>query len=355
MPKKETKVAKIAKAKAKPTKKTILKKAVVHVPSVKIAPEQLQMPRTSPKDVFLHLLMLVMLYLGVIGLITLVFAYVDYSFPDPLGYYYGSGLLSDVRWQSSMLMVSFPLLLVLSHFIQADFRKNPKKHELRFNKWLTYLTLFVTAITIVIDLMTLVNRFYGGELTTSFLLKVFWVLLVAGSVFGYYIWDVQSESYKSKIPNRVAWVSSVVVVGMLALGFILAGSPSHQREIRMDEQRVNHLTTIQDQLISYWQVKRELPSSLNELKNDLIYFTPPLDPETGMAYEYKVLDPLRFELCATFNQKIPSENPDSPSNPAYNYDYKYGYNADFWNHEAGRACFERTIDPKLYPEAAKLQ
>lgn len=304
--------------------------------------------RTSPKDVFLHLLMMVMLYLGVISLISLSFAYVDYSFPDQLSFY-RVGVLNNIRFHSSMLVVSFPLFLFLSGLVQRDFRKTPEKHNLKFSKWLVYLTLFVAAITIVIDLIQLVNRFYSGELTTPFLLKILSVLVVAGAVFGYYIWDVQSEPQQSQVPRAVAWGSSFVVVIMLILGFVIAGSPSEQRAVRMDEQRVNDLGTIQSELVNYWRLKEALPDELSALEDDIRGFKVPLDPETDEAYEYRVIEPLRFELCATFNFKSTDTETKEGRPITYSPDYPMAAQ-DNWGHEAGHHCYERSIDPDLYPK-----
>jgi hypothetical protein len=306
--------------------------------------------RTSPKDVFLHLLMMVMLYIGVISLIALSFAYIEYSFPDQLSFY-RADVLNNIRMQSSMLVVSFPLLLILASLIQRDVRKTPAKHELKFSKWLIYLTLFLSALTIVIDLIQLVNRFYSGELTTPFLLKVLSVLVVAGGVFGYYMWDVQNKPHKSKVPVLVAWITSVVVVGMLALGFFIAGSPSHQRDIRLDEERVNDLSTIQYEVINYWRLKDVLPENLSLLENDLTGFRLPADPETEAAYEYRVTGDLSFELCAVFKEKT-EEDSDGMKYPApVVYDRGTpGSTTEVWSHEAGRHCFSRTIDPDLYPD-----
>lgn len=307
--------------------------------------------KTSPKDVFLHLLMMVMLYIGVISLISLAFSYINYSFPDPLNYY-RSGILYDIRIQSSMLVVSFPLLLILSSLIQRDFRKNPAKHELRFSKWLVYLTLFIAALTIVIDLIQLVNRFYGGELTMPFVLKVLAVFVVAGGVFGYYIWDVQSEPHKSRVPKIVAWITSLVVLGMLVSGFFIVGSPATQRQIRMDERRVNDLQMIQGEVVNYWQLKRILPPSLGELQNDISGFSVPRDPETDAVYEYVVLEPLKFSLCAVFKQENLNENQYAREtvSPIY-YEKIYPWQQmESWSHGNGKTCFERTIDPDLFPQ-----
>lgn len=306
-------------------------------------------PKTTPKDVFLHLLMMVMLYIGVISLIALSFAYIDYQYPDPLTYYPGD-TLDTIRFSSSMLVVAFPLLLLFSWFIQRDLRQNPKKHELRFGKWLTYLTLFVAAITIIIDLIQLVHHFYSGDLTTPFTLKVLSVLIITGAVFGYYIWDVQSEPHNSKIPNIVAWIASIVVVGMLVSGFFIAGSPAKQREVRMDEQRISDLQAIQGEIINHWQNKRVLPESIDSLKNDISGFIPPRDPETGAAYEYAILQPLKFKLCATFKYPSPYKTDQNRVAPVM-APYYYGSMNETWNHEAGAKCFERTIDPALYPKS----
>lgn len=355
MPKKETKPKKESKRTVvKSAKRTVIKPFTSSkMISVKSTPEvKMQAVNTSPKDVFLHLLMLVMLYLSVFSLIGLCFAYVDYSFPDVLNNY-RTGFLDSIRFHSAMLVVSFPLLLILAHFVQKEFRLLPKKHELRFYKWLTYLTLFVSAITIVIDLIQLVNRFYSGELTTPFLLKVMAVLIVAGAVFGYYIWDVQSESYKSKIPRQVAWTSSVVILAMLILGFVLVGSPSQQRKIRMDEERVNNLSYIQSEIIYYWQQKESLPESLTVLNNDLRAVKIPNDPQTGEAYEYAVIDKLSFELCADFNLENRAQAPDPYAHESMAYEYSYS-RGDSWTHKAGRECFRRTIDPELYPKETRL-
>lgn len=306
---------------------------------------------TSPGDVFLHLLMMAMLYIGVISLISLSFSYINFSFPDLLDYY-RSGTLDNIRFQSSMLAVSFPLLLLLSGLVQKDFRKNPAKHELRFSKWLIYLTLFLSALTIVIDLIQLVNRFYGGELTLPFVLKILSVLIVAGAVFGYYLWDVQHEPYKSKIPQRVAWSASAVVLIMLALGFVMVGSPAKQRQLRMDERRISDLQTIQNQVINYWNLKDSLPSALDDLEDDISGFRTPRDPETENEYEYLVSAPLQFSLCASFNL---SSTPDSDKNSRMAAPYIDGYKypsgvSEVWGHDSGRVCFERTIDPELFPQ-----
>ena len=65
---------------------------------------------------------------------------------------------------------------------------------LRIRKWLIYLTLFLSALVLIGDLVVLVNGLLQGELTTAFILKVVSVFVVIGGIFLYYLWDVRRHS-----------------------------------------------------------------------------------------------------------------------------------------------------------------
>ena len=301
--------------------------------------------KSTPKDVFQHLLAIVTLYGGVISFIVLIFQYVNYLYPDQL--YYVS-VSNAVRWASSALAVSFPVFILMSWLIHRDIRMQPEKNEIRARKWLLYFTLFVAAITIIIDLITLLYNFFGGELTTRFALKIVTVLLVAAAVFGYYLWELRRDAKSStSVPKLAGWASSAVVIIAIISGFFIIGSPATQRAIRMDEQRVGDLQTIQGQVVTYWQQKQDLPTSLDELRNDISGFVAPRDPQRADAYEYRMTGPLAFELCAVFErssaQDKSTENRALPMGP---YGSPYQEN---WAHGIGHTCFTRTIDPKIYP------
>ena len=60
-------------------------------------------------------------------------------------------------------------------------------------RWLTYLTLFLAAVVLVGDMITLVYNVLGGELTVRFVLKVLVAALIAGSIFGWYLVDLRRE------------------------------------------------------------------------------------------------------------------------------------------------------------------
>ncbi|OGH93580.1 MAG: hypothetical protein A2538_00620 [Candidatus Magasanikbacteria bacterium RIFOXYD2_FULL_41_14] len=301
--------------------------------------------KSTPKDVFLHLFNIFTFYLSVIGFITLYIQYIDATFPDPLNYYFAS-VANGVRWSSSILFIAIPAYLLTAWFLAKDLTKTPAKRELKLRKWLIYFTLFVSAITIIIDLMIFVFNFLNGELTTRFFLKVLAVLIVAGAVFGYYLWELKRDSKKSKIPKILAGAVSVVVLGSIIIGFFIIGTPKDQRNRRLDDQRIQALQMLQEQVISYWSKNDILPTELKQLEDNISGFQIPADPENTNQYEYKVIDELDFELCAIFNGKLPDKKSEVAATRANMYPYN-SYNQN-WDHAAGRVCFSRKIDPQLY-------
>jgi hypothetical protein len=223
--------------------------------------------------------------------------------------------------------------------LQRDMRATPNLRDMRIRKWLMSLTVFVAAITMVIDLIQVIYRFYGGEITTQFFLKLLAVLAVSAVVFGYYFWEYRRENSPSKIPQIVAWVTSAVVLLTLVGGFLIAGSPSHQRSVRFDEQRVADLQNIQTQIVGFWQVQETLPTDLAELDRTGAGFVVPRDPVSDAAYVYHRLGDTNFQLCATFDT-------DSTAQASSRYpDYGIiGVSGTNWNHGGGEVCFDRAID-----------
>lgn len=152
--------------------------------------------KTSPKDVFLHLLAIIALYVSAGSFIVLLFQFVNVFFPDILNQHERIGAISAIRWSVSALVVVFPVYVLTSWYLNKSYQSAPLKRNLRIRKWLIYFTLFIAALIIIGDLVTLVYNLMSGELTIRFLLKILSVLFVAGSVFGYYFWDVRK--YKTE-------------------------------------------------------------------------------------------------------------------------------------------------------------
>ncbi len=312
--------------------------------------------RNLPRDAFVHLLMIATLYASVAAFLTLMFQYIDAAFPDALVHYY-SGILDAVRRSEATLLIVFPVYLFLSWLIGRDMIAAPGLREFKLRKWLIYFTLFISAITIIVDLIMLIYNFLGGDLTAPFILKVFVVLAAAVAVFGYYLWDLRmSAGARSRLPRIAASATAAIVLASLVAGFFVVGSPATQRARRFDEQRIQNIQVLQSQIINYWMLKQKLPDTLDALKDSISGFSAPLDPATAQPYEYRTGGKLSFELCAVFNRDSAQSgigNRSSAEAPIFTAAYPvkpYGglSENDNWLHSAGRACFSRTIDPELY-------
>lgn len=319
-------------------------------------------PKTTPKDFFLQFGTMVTLYVSAISIINLLFQTINYAFPDKLAYY-GDPYSSGIRWAIASLIIIFPLFLVLSWLGGKDFRVNPEKRELPIRKWLIYLTLFVAGIAVIVDLIALVNIFLSGEITTRFVLKILTVLIVAGGVFGYFIYDLRQKELVGRKDKIFAWIAVVAVLASIVGGFAIMGSPSAARERRFDDQRIAALQNIQWQIVSYWQQKEKFPKSLSDLEDTISGFRLPSDPDNDAAYEYILGEKMSFKLCATFSQSTIGEGDklkgrggyggEGISYPVPAYDGVVGGISDNWEHESGRFCFARTIDLDKYPPISK--
>jgi len=306
------------------------------------------------RDFFLYLFATGALYFSAGSVISLLFEYINRWLPDVTQYdYYGyDGFSAGMRWAVSLLLVIFPSYVFVMRFLNRDIDRNPTKKDIGIRKVMIYLTLFLTAITILISLIWVVNNFLGGELTARFGLKTVAVLLVAGLIGWYYLFTLKREAgTKSGARKAFMWGSLAFVFTVIVGAFFLVGSPSQNRALRLDSQRVNDLSGLQGQVINYWQAKEKLPVNLEETKDSLYGYVIPVDPETGVAYEYAVKKgPLVFELCATFATDSPVIASATKPIPV---DY-YGYPDENWQHGIGRTCFTRTIDPDLYQPFSKM-
>jgi hypothetical protein len=309
--------------------------------------------KTTPKDFFFQIGSVAALYVSVISLINLLLSTINVLFPDPLefggGFYMYDPYTAGLRWSIAALVIAFPLYLILMRIINRDIEREPSKADLALRRWITYLTLFASAVTIAVDLVVLLNVFLAGEVSTRFILKVIAVLVVAGLVFSYYFADLRNGRRMTK-RSATVWraVAIVVVLASIIVGFAVLGSPAQARKIRFDNQKVNDLQGVQWQVVSFWQQKQKLPASLNELEDPIRDGVIPVDRQSGNPYEYLAVASTTFKLCAEFNLPTP-ERMITGRDISMTMPAPVGKGFENWKHAAGKQCFERTIDPDLYP------
>lgn len=312
--------------------------------------------KVTPKDFFLYLGIAASLYVSAGSLLALLFAVINLKFPDPIShgyFYYAPTALEALRFPLSALLVAFPLYLFLSWYVRKDIAHEPHKLELWVRRWFVWLTLFAAGATLAGDVVALLHTFLGGELTIRFVLKMLSVLIVAAAIFGYYFYDLRRSARGDlRVNTPLIAAAALGVLASIVLGFAAIGSPATQRSLRFDNERAMHLEQIQWEIINYFQTKEALPESLAELTNDISGFRVPVDPETGVAYEYSVQGSLTFELCATFDLPAPEQGAARGMMEASSIRPYPGVDNN-WDHEAGRTCFMRTIDPDRYPPFPK--
>jgi hypothetical protein len=288
------------------------------------------MKKTTPLDFFLNIGIIITLYTSIITILALVFSLVDVAFPRVDGYPF----TPSISWPVAVLIIVVPIFLILSKYLKEQY------------KWFIYVTLFLTGLVIASDLITVLYYFLDGQiLTLGFIIKVLAVFIVAGSVFKYYFFTLRQDLWpKSMVHNTTLWTGWVIFLALLSIisGFLIIGSPRTQRLTRYDEMKVSDLQSIQYQIINYWQQKAKLPQDLQDISDPLSNFFIPTDPETGTAYEYQKVTATEFKLCAEFNKDTKGQA--SMVSPTLMKGL-----SENWQHSAGRYCFDRTIDPELYP------
>jgi hypothetical protein len=155
----------------------------------------------SARDAFFHLLAFTALFAWAISLITLLFNYIGFAFPDPAtrySTYAVEAALSGMRTALATIIVAFPLFLAVWWTLLREIREAPELAKSGVRRWLASLTLFVGAVTVMGDVITAIYYLINGELTISFVLKVLALLIVAGSISIYLAMTLRLEAEARK-------------------------------------------------------------------------------------------------------------------------------------------------------------
>lgn len=156
-------------------------------------------PYLSAREAFYYLVMFLTLYIFTFSLGSILFQFVNQWLPDVIGNpYYTDSTTQIIRSATAALITTFPIFLFMNGLLERGIAKDPEKRSSKIRKWLTYLTLFIAAGILIGDFITLLNGLLGGELTLRFILKAAVVFLIAGSIFGYYLWNLRQDEKETK-------------------------------------------------------------------------------------------------------------------------------------------------------------
>lgn len=294
---------------------------------------------STAKFTFLYLLSLVALAFLSISTGVAVFQIINKSITVVGEALNGTYILSALRWAMASIIVFAPIYFVSVWRINRNLASGALSAAAAVRRWLTYLILLVTSLTMAGYMIGILYAFLEGDLTLKFALKVLTVLIIAGTIFSYYLYDIrrgEEISAKDKKPTIYFYVSAAVLLAVIATGFVLGESPTVTRQKRQDNEVVNNLAQTAQAVESYYLTNQKMPSSLEKLVTDTSYLREESikNPITGEVFSYQMLTGSQYELCAEFQRSSKEDK---------NNEYYYYYGEE-WLHDAGEECFSRNAD-----------
>jgi len=283
--------------------------------------------KNSAKITFFYLLSLFGLVFAAISSGMILFQVINKLIPDALNY---SGRFSPeaLRFAISAVIVATPVYYWMTSLIQKSLQKEELDKDSQLRKWMTYIIIFVSAVVIIVSLITLINNYLGGDLTSKIALKVLTTIVISGIVLSYYLYNIKRTNFeKNKVLKVYFWSSMALVIMILISGFLVADSPAQVRKVKHDTNIVNDLNNIRNGIEEYTRSYGELPENLEGLSSDMLYY---FRTETDISdYEYKILNDKEYEICAEFETNSVDNNDQ--------------YFQKEWLHEIGKKCFERKV------------
>jgi hypothetical protein len=140
----------------------------------------------------------------------------------------------------------------------------------------------------------------------------------------------------TKFDRIFALLATLAVVVAAIAGFWLLGTPSRQRQIRADRERVEDIQRIAEYLHQQAELSQQqgqpvnLPASLPANRREK-------DPISGKPYDYQRLNSSQYKLCAEFATDSAADKLRD-SRDSY-----YSTEQEFWQHPSGRYCFQLDV------------
>ena len=115
--------------------------------------------KSSTVDIVINFFSFILLGIVATALGTLLFQVINKYFPDALdtmSWYTEASVSSTIHYSIAALIIGFPLYYFALRIWFRKFREDEGRTESSISKWLTYLWVLLTAMTIVCDLIPVV-------------------------------------------------------------------------------------------------------------------------------------------------------------------------------------------------------
>lgn len=297
------------------------------------------------KYAFYYLLSLVALIFTAINSGIIFFQVINHFIPDALANYSDSVSQEMLRFAIASLVFAAPVFYWMQVLISNGLAKKELSLTAGIRRWLTYFIIFIASVVILVWLIMTMTSFLNGELTLKSALKTLTIMVLAGSIFGYYFYDVRREQVtaKDRFVQLSLLVSLVLILGAFVSALCIMDKPSVVRDQRQDQQTLNELSMIDSGLNQYYALNQKLPQSLNELTatNGVYLRSEDLLDDAGEAYSYQVTSDRAYQLCATFRLATDRDN-------------KFSYPEPKWDHPADYHCFDLMIAKSELPATPEI-
>lgn len=144
---------------------------------------------------FQYVLLFISLYISSLAFAGLVHYFINQMIPDALDKAKYSYLTQDylLRWYLAALIVAFPIFAFLFIFLKKQELQKPVVKNIRARKQLIYITLTITFLIMIFDLVKTIYDLLGGEVTPRSLANFVATIIISGSIFTYYLFQVKED------------------------------------------------------------------------------------------------------------------------------------------------------------------
>lgn len=283
-------------------------------------------------DAFLNLLSLITLGWGSVSIGATLFQLVNKFFVPVAVDYFQAISQGILKFNIASAIIITPIFLAMIGWLHHNYKTGNLNHQSGIHRWLTYLMLLISALTVIGRLVYQLFRFLDGDYTVAVILRTLVILVIAGGIFSYYFYDLLRKDFTRRSAVSVVFLAAVIVLALFAVvsGFFVIDSPAKARVIKFDNQRVTDLVGLSYMISDYYRQNGQLPADLS-----LLQFTDYRDPESREAYAYTKKSDSQYELCATFSLAA-ADSVEKASG------FRPMNDADIYAHGAGRQCFVRS-------------
>ncbi|MBT4209493.1 MAG: hypothetical protein HOE19_01080 [Candidatus Komeilibacteria bacterium] len=298
----------------------------------------------AAKYAFFYVLSLVALVFMSVSVGIIFFQIINKEIVDLINEYSGNYSDGAMKFAISAIIISAPIYYFTSKQIYKNLRQGKLDEEAGVRKWFTYLILLVSVIVMIVWLITTINGFLSGELTTKAILKAIVALLISGITFSFYLYDIKREHIKGKKDKIIQiyfYGSIIIVLGAFIFSLFVVESPAETRNKKLDNRVIDNFYNIDAGVNSYYKKYEKLPEALENIKEEYNHITEAelTNPVSTEVYEYKIISEDEYELCTTFL----SSNEDDAED-------EYGrYPDKMWLHDLGYQCISQKIQDRPMP------